>query len=146
MAEQLYGNLGSIRPITLLAGLDVPAPRAGGALAPGQGVVARGAIIYQDDATKLWKKAAAANIAAGTILAVCDKEIDTGSETTGDGFVTAFYEGGRFARGTVSIGGAEALTAAQEGVLRDKGFFVNEILYYDKVPTQIANTVSPSGD
>ena len=38
MAGQLYGNLGGYAPMTLLAGLDVPAPRCGGALAPGQGV------------------------------------------------------------------------------------------------------------
>lgn len=131
--------------MTLLAGLDVPAPRCGGALAPGQGIVPRGALCYQDGQTKLYKVAAAENIAAGTILVVCDADTDTGTAAEGDGFVTSFYEGGRFARGAVSISGGAQIAAEQEGILRDKGFFLNEILYHDKAPTDIDNTVKPSG-
>lgn len=137
MAENLVKDLGTSTPSALLAGVGIPAPIDGAGVAPGQGVLSAGQLMKQDPTTKLYSKATGDDIAVSVKMGILATDKDTGTETTGDGFVCPVYLGGEFIRSRVIPGD---LTEPQEATLQAMGFYLSDELTFGTAPTVIDNT------
>lgn len=118
----LYGTVGTSNPTYLLAdpqGADVIAIPC----EPGNGIVARGTVMYRK-ATGLWAPAAAANVVNTNQLAVLDETVDTAANATIAEDARAF-RGGRFISGKVTLAAGAALTDAHKATLRTMGIVFN---------------------
>lgn len=119
----LYGKIGESNPSALLAEAD-GVRKISVAMAPGNGIAARGAICYKDAATGMYKPAALADIIDANQLVVLDETVDT-DESTEIGMAAAAYREATLIREKVTITGEDALTRAAEATLRKQGLYLS---------------------
>lgn len=119
----LYGVIGNSVPTALL---EDPrgAEKIAVALAPENGVLEPGCLLYQDTSTGLYAPAAAAQITTTNNLVVLADKVDTGTEDAGIAEDAAAYRSGRFVDGKVFLKAGGTLTAAQKQVMRLMGLLL----------------------
>lgn len=144
--SKLYEEIGANKPGYLLSssvGVDV----IGVSMKPGNGIVKRGTVIYQDATTRMWAPAAAANAAITNQLAVLDETVDTAGVTEGNKTIAEdarAYRAGHFVRGRVTLASDAAVTAAVETVLRAQGIVFEAMASATAFDNSI--TTTPTGD
>lgn len=114
----LFATIGENNPTYLVAdptGLDP----IGIPCEPGNGIVARGTVMYRK-ASGLYAPAATANVVTTNQLVVLDETVDTAANETIAEDARAF-RGGRFISGKVFLAAGAALTDAEKATLRTVG-------------------------
>jgi hypothetical protein len=89
-------------------------------LAPGQGDLADGTVVFKD-ADGLWRVAATGQLTDGYDVAVMEDAVATGLVGTGSGFVVNALFAGTLVGASLVFASGTTLTAAIARVLRDKG-------------------------
>lgn len=89
-------------------------------LAPGQGNVAAGTVVYRDT-DGLWKVAASGQMTSSYDVAVVEEATATGSVSTGTGYTVNALFAGLLVGSSLTFYTGTTLTAAIARVLRDKG-------------------------
>lgn len=117
MAKDMYAVLGTSADYSLLAGTGTES-EIGVALAPGNGVVARGTIIKKGE-NGLYAPATTGTLSGGE-CAVIISDTDTGAEGTGVAPSAAAYKTGRFITGKAKLASGQ-LSATDVLELRRQG-------------------------
>ncbi|MGN0996546.1 MAG: hypothetical protein ACI4PG_06535 [Candidatus Ventricola sp.] len=90
---------------------------------PGNGVVARGTVVYRKE-SGLYAPAAAENVTETAYLAVLDEAVDTDADAKVAEDARA-YRAGRMIRSAVTLSAGAQLSAAQELTLRKQGIVLS---------------------
>lgn len=115
----LYETIGERAYTTLLADPE-GAERIAVAMKPEMGTLLPGTVICRGDDGE-WVAAGTGDMTGSKSLAVLDEHADTGTlDLAGPTKVARAFRSGKFVRSAVNVGG-DALTAAQELVLRQQG-------------------------
>lgn len=91
----------------------------------GQGVVARGTVMYRKT-NGAWAAATASDVVATNMLSVIDESVDTAASENNE--VAKAYRAARLISGKVTLKGGAAITAAQAIILRTQGIVFDQMV------------------
>lgn len=120
-----YKEIAESNPEYLIA-YPLGAERIGISVAPGQGIIKRGTVVYQQ-ANGLFAPAGSAQIVGTNYIAVLDETVDTNENASVAAAVRAYIKGRLFAK-YIILANNDTLTAANELVLRQQGITLDEIV------------------
>lgn len=119
--SNLYNTIGSWNPSYLLAdpkGCD----RTAVPVAPGNGLIERGTVLYRTE-TGMYAPAAAANCTTTNMLVVLDEDVDTSADAT-IAEDASVLRAAHLIKSKVKLASGAELTAAAAVALRNQGFFL----------------------
>lgn len=133
----IYGKIAESKPAPLVSG---DGDKISIIVAPGNGVVARGTVMYRQD-NGIYAPATAADAVATKYLVVLENEVDT-DEMEGIAQDAAAYRTGHFLRGRVTLAAGAELTNDAIVALRTQGLHIDPLDDWSEEDKVIDNSVT----